>query len=95
MRVRLAYREFTDPFTRFRLARWLYALCWTGTDRPIVLFDRATAWLGIREGHCCRVPLPLSGWWHGFGIGPRVAKSGFGLIPGFPIAAPYGDMTLK
>ena len=39
------YREFTDPFVRFRLARWLYALCWTGTDRPSVLFDRATVWL--------------------------------------------------
>lgn len=39
------YREFTDPRARFRLARWLYALCWTGTDRPSVLFDRATAWL--------------------------------------------------
>lgn len=45
IRVRLGYREFADPFTRFRLARWLYALCWTGTDRPSVLFDRATAWL--------------------------------------------------
>jgi len=45
IRIRLGYREFTDPFTRFRLARWLYALCWTGTDRPSVLFDRATAWL--------------------------------------------------
>jgi hypothetical protein len=45
IRVRLGYREFNDPFTRFRLARWLYALCWTGTDRPSVLFDRATAWL--------------------------------------------------
>jgi hypothetical protein len=30
---------------RFRLNRWLYALCWTGTDRPSVLFDRAVAWL--------------------------------------------------
>jgi hypothetical protein len=45
IRIRLGYREFTDPFTRFRLARWLYALCWTGTDRPSVLFDRAMAWL--------------------------------------------------
>ena len=45
IRLRLGYCEFTDPFTGFRLARWLYALCWTGTDRPSVLFDRATAWL--------------------------------------------------
>ena len=45
IRTRLGYREFTEPFMRFRLARWLYALCWTGTDRPSVLFDRATAWL--------------------------------------------------
>src|SRR3954447_2386269 len=45
IRLRLGYREFTDPFMRFHLARWLYALCWTGTDRPSVLFDRATAWL--------------------------------------------------
>jgi hypothetical protein len=45
IRERHGYREFTDPLARFRLARWLYALCWTGTDRPSVLFDRATAWL--------------------------------------------------
>ena len=30
---------------QWRLIRWLYALCWTGTDRPSALFDRATAWL--------------------------------------------------
>ncbi len=30
---------------QFRLNRWLYALCWTGSDRPSALFDRATAWL--------------------------------------------------
>ncbi len=45
IRAGFGYREFTDPFVRFRLARWLYALCWTGADRPSVLFDRATAWL--------------------------------------------------
>jgi hypothetical protein len=50
IRVRLGYREFTDPFMRFRLARWLYALCWTGTDRPSILFDRATAWLVSEKG---------------------------------------------
>ncbi len=45
IRQRYGYREFGDPAAHFRLARWLYALCWTGTDRPSVLFDRATAWL--------------------------------------------------
>ena len=39
------YREFMQAPIGFRLGRWLYALCWTGTDRPSVLFDRATAWL--------------------------------------------------
>ena len=45
IKERHGYREFADPAVHFRLARWLYALCWTGTDRPSVLFDRATAWL--------------------------------------------------
>ena len=45
IRAGFGYREFTDPHVRFRLTRWLYALCWTGTDRPSVLFDRATVWL--------------------------------------------------
>lgn len=39
------YREINTPFVSFRLTRWLYAQCWTGTERPIVLFERATAWL--------------------------------------------------
>ncbi|MDH2017529.1 DUF4158 domain-containing protein, partial [Pseudomonas juntendi] len=42
---RFGYRHFTDPGIGFRLSRWLYALCWTGTDRPGVLFERATSWL--------------------------------------------------
>jgi hypothetical protein len=35
------FKEFTgendkapDAMTRFRLNRWLYALCWTGTESP-------------------------------------------------------------
>jgi len=39
------YRALTDRQAGFALARWLYAQCWTGTDRPSGLFDRATSWM--------------------------------------------------
>lgn len=39
------YRDFLIPRMQFRLQRGLYALCGTGTDRPSVLFERATTWL--------------------------------------------------
>lgn len=43
---RYGFRRFEDDgLARFRLTRWLYTLCWTGEDRPIVLFDRAVPWL--------------------------------------------------
>ena len=45
IRERHGYREFSHNLAQFRLNRWLYALCWTGTDRPGMLFDRATTWL--------------------------------------------------
>ena len=45
IRDRYGYRQFTNPSIQFRLNRWLYALCWTGTDRPSVLFDRTVSWL--------------------------------------------------
>lgn len=45
IRDRYGYRSFNDPILQFRLNRWLYALCWTGTDRPSVLFERSIAWL--------------------------------------------------
>ncbi len=45
IRTRYGYREFMDRGVRFRLGRWLCALCWTGTDRPGVLFDHARDWL--------------------------------------------------
>jgi len=45
IRERGGYVDFYDGVNQFRLNRWLYALCWTGTDRPGILFDRATTWL--------------------------------------------------
>lgn len=39
------YQEIYDPLIGFRLTRWLYAQCWTGTERPTLLFERATTWL--------------------------------------------------
>jgi len=45
IRERYGYQAFSEPLVQFRLNRWLYALSWTGTERPSVLFDRAVAWL--------------------------------------------------
>ena len=45
IRERYGYRDFSNSTAQWRLLRWLYALCWTGTDRPTALFDQATAWL--------------------------------------------------
>lgn len=45
IRRQYGFQEFVEPWVQFRFTRWLYAVCWTGTDRPGVLFDRATAWL--------------------------------------------------
>ena len=52
IRSHYGYREFTDPAAGFRLVRWLYALCWTGSDRPGALFDRAVAWLVANKVLC-------------------------------------------
>ena len=45
IRVHYHYLEISDPKISFKLNRWLCALCWTGTDRPSVLFDHAKTWL--------------------------------------------------
>lgn len=45
IRERYGYREFTERGIQFRMGRWLCALCWTGTERPSVLFDNARDWL--------------------------------------------------
>ncbi|MGA2402176.1 MAG: Tn3 family transposase, partial [Syntrophobacteraceae bacterium] len=49
IRKHYGYCEFSDPSSQFRLNRWLYALCWTGTERPGMLFDRATTWLIVHR----------------------------------------------
>jgi len=43
IREHYGYSDMTEPLVGFRLTRWLYGLCWTGTERPSTLFDRATA----------------------------------------------------
>ena len=53
IRARYSYREFAERGIQFRLGRWLCALCWTGTDRPSVLFDYANGWL---VGHKVLLP---------------------------------------
>lgn len=45
IRTEHGYRALTDRGAGFALARWLYAQCWTGTDQPSALFDRATSWM--------------------------------------------------
>jgi hypothetical protein len=45
VRRHCGFRDFGDLGAQFRLNRWLYALCRTGTDRPGILFDRVTTWL--------------------------------------------------
>jgi len=45
IRSRYGFCEWGDPAVGFRLSRWLYALCWTGTEQPGVLLERATTWL--------------------------------------------------
>ena len=45
IRARYGYVDITERKIGFCLTRWLYALCWTGTDRPSVLFERASLWL--------------------------------------------------
>jgi hypothetical protein len=46
IRKQYGFRDLEeDPAAGFRLTRWLYVLCWTGDDRPGLLFDRAITWL--------------------------------------------------
>lgn len=65
IRAYYGYSDITEPQVGFRLSRWLFALCWTGTDRPSALFDRATAWYW-RIRSCCPVAAPWNGLFSGY-----------------------------
>lgn len=43
--LKYGYSEINAPLAGFRLTRWLYTQCWTGTERSALLFERATTWL--------------------------------------------------
>lgn len=45
IRLRYGFSDWSKPTIGFRMSRWLYALCWTGTEQSGILFDRATAWM--------------------------------------------------
>jgi TnpA family transposase len=50
IRERYGFTEFVDNgAARFRLTRWLYALCWSGDDHPGPLIVRATSWLLVNK----------------------------------------------
>ena len=50
IRERYGFTEFADNGpARFRLTRWLYALCWSGDDHPGLLVERATSWLVVNK----------------------------------------------
>jgi hypothetical protein len=45
IRKHYGYGDIAEPRVGFRMTRWLYGVCWTGTERLGALFERATAWL--------------------------------------------------
>ena len=50
IKERFGFADFgDDPGAVFRLTRWLYALCWSGDDRPGLLVDRAVSWLIVNK----------------------------------------------
>ena len=50
IRTRFGFTDFGENVrARCRLARWLYALCWSGDDRPGPLIDRAASWLIVNK----------------------------------------------
>ena len=83
IRTEHGYRDLADRAAGFGLTRWLYAQCWTGTERPSALFDRATTWMLAHK-----VLLPgattlerfVAKLRHRVDV-PRVARAGSGISP--------------
>ncbi len=62
IREQYGFRDLEeDSAAGFRLTRWLYVLCWTGDDRPGLLFDRATP--GFWRTRCCCPVFPHWNAW--------------------------------
>jgi hypothetical protein len=84
IRKRYGYGDITKPRVGFRMTRWLYGVCWTGTERLGALFDRATAWLEIRKfTHALRRIMELRGRSLSLVMAPPVFSSDR-LRRGFP-----------
>jgi hypothetical protein len=50
IRERYGFTEVADNGpARFRLTRWIYALCWSGDDHPGPLVERAASWLVVNK----------------------------------------------
>ncbi|WP_152559647.1 DUF4158 domain-containing protein, partial [Vibrio sp. ER1A] len=45
IRDHYGYTDLSEGRIVFYFCRWLYALCWSGIDRPKVLFEKAQYWL--------------------------------------------------
>jgi Domain of unknown function (DUF4158) len=75
IRVYYGYSDITEPRVNFRLSRWLYGLCWTGTERPGVLFERVISWLLTHK-----VLLPGAAHWSGLSSERApVSRNGYGI----------------
>jgi hypothetical protein len=62
IRDHFGYSDITEPLVAFRLTRWLYALCWSGTERPSVLLTVPLPgyW---RTKSCCQVAVRSNDLW--------------------------------